>query len=110
MVARARTDAQRDLNFFVHVRGTGHQFPADHVPGDWMYPADRWQPGQIVEDRILFQIPPESMLAGTYDVLIGAYQRITGERLKVVEGANDGENRIALGQLQVTPLLPLVQH
>jgi hypothetical protein len=100
----------KDLNFFVHVRGSGHQFPADHVPGDWMYPADRWQPGQIVEDRILFQIPPESMLAGSYDVLIGAYRRSNGARLPVVEGPNDGENRIALGTLEVTPLWPLVQH
>ncbi|HEY6877971.1 MAG TPA: hypothetical protein VI299_08120, partial [Polyangiales bacterium] len=98
----------KDLTFFVHVRGDGVQFPADHVPGDWMYPADRWRAGEILEDRILFQLPPEAMKPGDYAVYIGAYRRSTGERLAIVTGANDGEQRVKLGNLRVEPLRPIL--
>jgi arabinofuranosyltransferase len=97
-----------DLTFFVHVTANGSQVPADHVPGDWMYPADRWRAGQILEDRILFQLPPEAMQAGDYRVYIGAYRRSTGERLAIVTGASDGGRRVLVGDLHVKPLRPLL--
>jgi hypothetical protein len=100
----------RDLMFFTHFvrEGAAAQLPSEHVPGDWMYPADRWQPGQILEDRTLFQLPPESMPAGDYSVYLGVYRRSTGQRLQVTAGASDADSRIAIGRLQVTPLMPLV--
>jgi arabinofuranosyltransferase len=97
-----------DLTFFVHMTDNHSQIPADHVPGDWMYPADRWQAGQILEDRILFQLPPEAMAPGEYTVYVGAYLRSSNERLAIVSGANDGQQRVRLGTLHVKPLRPLV--
>ncbi|HEY8038484.1 MAG TPA: hypothetical protein VIF15_01770, partial [Polyangiaceae bacterium] len=99
-----------DLFFFVHVTKPGFQSPADHVPGDWMYPADRWKAGQILEDRTLFQLPPFTITPGTYQVYLGAYRRSTGQRLKVLEGPNDGSDRILLGTLEVTRLHPLIEQ
>lgn len=100
----------RDLMFFTHfVRQDARtQLPSEHVPGDWMYPADRWQPGQILEDRMLFQLPPETMLAGDYSVYLGVYNRSTGARLHVTAGKSDGADRVPLGTLHVAPLMPLV--
>jgi len=98
-----------DLFFFTHVESSTFRVPYDAKPGDWMYPADRWQPGQIVEHRVLVQLPPE-MQTGTYDVLIGAYFRDSGERLAVVDGPQDGQNRLRLGPLEVTPLVPPFDH
>ncbi|MEO7096294.1 MAG: hypothetical protein ABI175_23750, partial [Polyangiales bacterium] len=97
----------KDTVFFVHVSAPGFQAPGDHTPGDWMWPGDRWQAGQILEDRTLFQLPPFTMKPGKYDVYIGVYDRATGERLKIVEGPNDGQNRVPLGSFDVKHLQPL---
>jgi hypothetical protein len=100
----------RDLYFFVHLLKTGTQVPSDHVPGDWMYPADRWQAGQTLEDRTLIQLPPFTVTAGTYKVMVGAYVRSTGKRLKVLSGPSDGDDRIPLGTLEVKPLEPIIHQ
>ena len=100
----------RDLYFFVHLVKGGKQTPSDHVPGDWMYPADRWAPGEILEDRNLIQLPPFVITPGTYQVFLGAYRRSTGERLKVTDGPSDGQDRIPLGTIEVTPLRPFLQQ
>jgi arabinofuranosyltransferase len=100
----------RDLYFFLHFIKPGTQMPADHVPGDWMFPADRWQAGEILEDRTLVQLPPFTIPAGTYRVVLGAYQRSTGKRLKVVSGPSDGDDRVPLGTVEVKPLEPIVDQ
>jgi hypothetical protein len=100
----------RDVYFFLHFVGGGAQIPADHVPGDWMYPADRWKAGQVLEDRTLFQVPPFTMLPGSYEVYLGAYRRSTGERLAIVAGGNAGENRVHLGTLVVTTFHPMIEQ
>jgi arabinofuranosyltransferase len=100
----------RDTMFFVHVTRSGFQTPADHVPGDWLYPADRWHAGEILEDRTLFQLPPLLMKPGTYKVYLGAYRRGTGERLKVLAGASDGQDRVLLGELTARALRPILDQ
>ncbi len=99
----------RDLTVFVHVSGEGVQAPGDHLPGDSMYPADRWQPGEILEDRTLFQLPI-TLRPGTYTVYIGFWRRSTGQRLKVLEGPQDGDDRIPLGTVTVRPFRPLLDQ
>lgn len=99
-----------DLYFFVHLTKPGFQMPADHVPGDWMYPADRWQPGETLEDRTLIQLPPFTVTPGTYDVYLGVYRRSTGQRIAVVDGPNDGSDRVRLGTVVVKPLLPMIEQ
>jgi hypothetical protein len=100
----------RDVYFFVHLNKQGFQFSQEHVPGDWMYPADRWRTGDVIEDRTLFQLPPFTVHPGTYDVYMGAYRRSTGERLKIVEGQSDGHDRVFLGTLVVDHLYPIVNQ
>lgn len=100
-----------DTWFFFHVeRPEGpdqraYRAPFDTLPGDFMYPADRWQPGQIIEHRVLFQVPWD-MPVGDYEVMAGVYRRKTGERLALTQGKDDGQRRLALGPLQITPLRP----
>ncbi len=97
-----------DTQFFVHINSAenkDYQAPYDHVPGDFMYPADRWKPGQIIEDRTLLQLPL-NMRHGKYKLNFGVYRHDSGERLKILEGANDGADRVLLGDLQVDRLLP----
>ena len=99
-----------DLYFFLHFVKESFQAPADHVPGDWMYPADRWQAGEILEDRTLFQLPPFTMGPGTYKVYLGVYVRGAGERLKVTSGAGDAQNRVLLGTLVVRERYPFIDQ
>ena len=98
-----------DTVIFVHVHRPDYQTPYDHLPGDWMYPADRWSAGEILEDRVLFQLP-WNMPVGEYTVSMGVYRRSTGERLQIIEGPNDGQNRLTLGTLKVGPLRPPLHH
>ena len=100
----------KDTYFFIHMSKPGSQIPGDHVPGDWMYPADRWNAGEILEDRTLLQFPPFVVKPGTYDVYIGVYRRSSGNRLAVLDGPNDGQNRIKLGTIEVTTLHPIFQQ
>jgi arabinofuranosyltransferase len=100
----------RDLYFFVHLLKPGTQIPSDHVPGDWMYPADRWKAEETLEDRTLIQLPPFTVTVGTYKVMLGVYQRSTGKRLKVLSGPSDGEDRIQVGTLEVKPLEPIIDQ
>ncbi len=100
-----------DTWFFFHVERPetpeqrAHRVPYDTLPGDFMYPADRWKPGQIIEHRVLFQVPWDMPL-GDYTVMAGVYRRSTGQRLKITEGPDDGQSRLPLGPLTITPLSP----
>jgi arabinofuranosyltransferase len=98
-----------DLSFRVQIEHSGYQTTTDHLPGDWMYPADRWRPGDVVEDRVLIQLPVD-MEPGEYQVYLDVYRRSTAERLPVLEGRADGAGRIDLGRLHVKRLLPLVHQ
>jgi hypothetical protein len=100
----------KDLYFFIHLNKSGFQYSAEHVPGDWMYPADRWREGDVIEDRTLVQLPPFTIVPGTYELSFGVYRRSTGERLKVLQGASDGSDRVHLGTLVVDRLYPLVNQ
>lgn len=100
---------EKDWWVFVHLEKPGYRHPADHVPGDWMWPADRWRKGDVVEDRSLVQLPP-FMAPGTYDVWVGMYRRSTWERLKVLKGPKDGENRVKVGRITVHAQRPFVDQ
>ncbi|MBI5515723.1 MAG: hypothetical protein HY909_18215 [Deltaproteobacteria bacterium] len=106
---RAPGPLPADTTVFIHVDRPDYRATMDHPPGDWMYPADRWRAGDIVEDRVLFQLPI-GMPPGTYNVFIGLYRRATGERLHVTSGANDGTDRIPLGTLSVRALRPVLDQ
>lgn len=101
----------RDTWFFFHVERPkaedheGFRAPFDTLPGDFMYPADRWKPGQIIEHRVLFQVP-WNMPIGDYRVMAGVYRRGSGERVKIVDGPDDGQQRLDLGPFSVTSLNP----
>ncbi|MBI2390280.1 MAG: hypothetical protein HYV09_11885 [Deltaproteobacteria bacterium] len=97
----------KDVTFFVHVTRQNFQAPLDHVPGDSMYPADRWRPGDIVEDRVLFQLPL-NMRPGKYDVYFGIYRRSTGERYPIQGGPADG--RLLIGSFEVKRLYPVIHQ
>jgi hypothetical protein len=52
----------------------------DSIPVDWGYPTTRWQPGEVVADRVWLPIKPDAP-AGSYHLFIGMYDPETGQRL-----------------------------
>ncbi|HEY3448333.1 MAG TPA: carbohydrate-binding family 9-like protein [Myxococcales bacterium] len=86
---------------FVHVEGTNHGgilVNADHVPVDNLYPTDRWQPGQIVEDSYTITVPPTA--PDEMVVFIGFYR--FDDRLPIDQRSDhDGGNRIPAVKFKV---------
>lgn len=91
----------KNWKMFVHVEGAGRGgilVNADHVPIDNLYPTDKWQPAQIIEDAYSITVPqnaPDEMV-----VFIGFYR--FDDRLGVDDRAShDGANRIAAFRFKV---------
>ena len=100
---------EEDWWVFVHLEKQGGRLPVDHVPGDWLYPANRWRAGDVIEDRTLVQLPP-TLAPGDYDVFVGLYRRSTGKRLVVVQGQQDGQQRIHVGKIHIRAQRPFLDQ
>ncbi len=69
----------------------------DGHPANWALPMTCWLPGQIIHDPHTFTIS-ESAAPGTYYVLIGLYDELTGERAFVHTADIAMANAVALPQ------------
>jgi hypothetical protein len=87
-----------DYKVFVHVRDANGNvvFQNDKLPLNALLPMTRWQPGVLLRDAHAMVIPAD-VPAGTYQVLAGVYDPITGERVRTAQG-NDA---VTLGEVQV---------
>jgi hypothetical protein len=85
--ALASTD--RPYTVFVHlldeagaVRGYG-----DSEPSGGAYPTTGWLPAEYLADRHTVALAPDAPV-GTYRLAVGLYDPVTGERLKMPDGAD----------------------
>jgi hypothetical protein len=89
-----RCDARlpADYTTFVHVRdGTGGVTgqpgtilaQMDRPPVGGAYPTSLWDPGEIIRDTVQIPVPPQAP-AGDYEVIVGLYDFVTGQRLLVL--------------------------
>lgn len=99
-----------DIQVFVHLTRMAPpraRTSLDHPMGDWMYPASRWRPADVIEDRVLIQLPLD-LVPGEYEVHAGLFDRATGERIGVTEGPATEDDRLPLGRLEIRPMRHLV--
>ncbi|HEY2748555.1 MAG TPA: hypothetical protein VGL86_28225, partial [Polyangia bacterium] len=88
---------------FVHIDGSGTRINGDHVPLDGKFPTNYWVVGSYITDEHL--IKPSDNNTGTapaggvYQVYMGMY--LGAERLKIVSGPSDGDNRARLGGITI---------
>jgi hypothetical protein len=61
------------------------------------YPSSLWDEGEIIKDD--FGVPLEQLEPGRYELLVGLYDFVTGDRLPV-DGSSDGT--ILLQSFEVT--------
>jgi hypothetical protein len=83
---RAERRMDVDYKVFVHIADPATAVPVaqdDAMPVQWRYPTTRWAPGEVVVDTIAISL--QDAPAGTYDLALGVYNPVDGERLPVVD-------------------------
>jgi 4-amino-4-deoxy-L-arabinose transferase-like glycosyltransferase len=84
---------------FIHFDQPANRFHGDHDPLDGKLPTQYWLPGDYIVDPHDVEIPLITTPSGPYTMYMGFW---LGEgRLKVIQGPNDGVNRVQLGTLRV---------
>jgi uncharacterized membrane protein len=58
----------------------------DVAPDAGAYPTSRWVTGEVVEDAVRIDLPAD-LPAGSYDLVVGLYDPLTGRRLPVLDRA-----------------------
>jgi 4-amino-4-deoxy-L-arabinose transferase-like glycosyltransferase len=101
---QALGDLDKDYTVFVHLVGgynpaTGGPVWAqdDSWPLAGGHPTTRWLPGQVVVDRHVVEVP-EGTPPGVYQIHVGLYDALTGERLSV---ADADQERIVIGEIEL---------
>jgi hypothetical protein len=85
---------------FLHVDYPGSRIHGDHYPMGGDFPTSDWPQGQIVKDVYELQIDTYAS-TGDYTVNFGFYR--SGSRMSVQpDSAHDGQNRVPMGQIEVT--------
>ena len=96
---QATEPVDKSYNVFVHVFDSqgGLQGQVDSPPASGRYPTFLWQPGQVVVDNHVVNLPSDAP-TGTYRVAVGMYDEATQERLPVLDGEGQAvpEGRIML--------------
>jgi hypothetical protein len=88
---------------FAHAESDRIWGQRDGVPGCGFWPTNKWQPGQVVIDRISIPLAADTP-PGRYPLLVGLYDWATGIRLEVLDAAgNPVGNQVELAQIEVVP-------
>ena len=76
-----------DQTFFVHLRAPNEVLAAqDGDSGDGFYPLKLWRPGDVIIDERFIEVPPQADRAQLF-IELGLYDRVTGQRVKVIDSA-----------------------
>ncbi len=78
---RAETTPPADYTVFLHLRNSANQNAAqkDSPPAEGRYPTSLWDAGEIIVDKRL--LPLAGVPPGRYNLVVGLYNAVTGERL-----------------------------
>ncbi|MGE5265555.1 MAG: glycosyltransferase family 39 protein, partial [Acidobacteriota bacterium] len=82
-------------------RGQAIRAQEDNQPADGTRPTSTWEPGQVVEDRHAFGIPPGTP-PGDYGIQVVVYQSAGGRAANIVAPDNARGQALALAPLEVS--------
>ena len=87
---RASASQETRFTVFTQLLGPDGQLYGQHdsPPGYGTLSTDRWQPGQLIPDEHRFFVA-DNARPGDYQLLIGFYNPLTGERVPRTDGAGD---------------------
>ncbi|MFO7539503.1 MAG: hypothetical protein R6X32_15800, partial [Chloroflexota bacterium] len=84
-----QADAETAVSYrvFLHLVGPDGTLVAqsDGEPAQWQRPTTGWLPGEIIGDAHQLHLPPE-LQPGSYTLLAGLYEPVSGERLVMAGG------------------------
>ncbi|MEJ2211333.1 MAG: hypothetical protein P8129_20155 [Anaerolineae bacterium] len=72
----------------------------DGPPGSGQAPTDRWQPGQVIDDVVTLEVPPDAS-PGEYTVEVGMYRYTDLARALTLNEEGVPVERVVLGTVQV---------
>lgn len=101
---QARREVHRDYTVFTHLIDSEDEIWAqmDNPPRGGNYPTSFWDPGEVISDRYEIPLPSDTPL-GEYLIEVGLYLPSTGERLPVLDEAEQVlGNRVLLDTVAVT--------
>jgi hypothetical protein len=76
-----------DQTFFVHLLAVNRLLTtSDGDSGDGFYPLRAWQPGDVIVDERILEVPAQADRSQLL-VELGLYDRATQQRVKVIEAA-----------------------
>jgi len=84
---------------FIHFDQPANRFHGDHVPLGGKFPTEYWMPGDYIVDPHKIDIPIFTTPSGIYKMYMGFW--LGNDRIKIIEGPNDGSNRSPIGDLRV---------
>ena len=98
---------QTDYTVFVHLIGptnpaTGNPLwaQADSMPVEALRPTTSWQPGEVIQDMHVLFIPDDAPQA-IYQLNIGLYEAVTGQRLPVQHSDGTIAEQVTLLEIDV---------
>ncbi|WP_119067967.1 ArnT family glycosyltransferase [Aggregatilinea lenta] len=93
---------QRDYSIYIHLLDADGSRVAgwDGQPLQGEYPTRDWQPGESLLDYWVLQIPPDTP-AGTFDLRVGIYDSLTGERLPVTVDGDPADDGLTIDTITV---------
>lgn len=83
---------------FVHLDAPNQRINGDHEPVDGKYPVRLWDEGDVIVDRQEVSVPATHR-PGRYVIYVGFFRGDT--RIKVVDGPQDGSDRVRAGTIEV---------
>ncbi|MCK6629690.1 MAG: cellulase family glycosylhydrolase [Anaerolineae bacterium] len=107
---RSVQEVANNYTVFIHLTDVNGLLLAqeDSPPGQGKFPTSRWSPGQLVEDEHHI-LTVENLSDGKYDLKVGLYNSVTGERLSVQsEGNPTPDSSLRLMELMVGEVGPTV--
>jgi hypothetical protein len=93
---RSTGPIEQDYKVFIHLLGAdfnpdlGNPLwgQVDRVPLEGAVPMPAWKPGVVVEDGYRLPVDPDTP-AGTYQIVVGMYDGLSGARLPVFDAAGE---------------------
>jgi len=96
-----RNVVENDHVFIAFVDAQGKSWgQVDSQPGFNFTPTTRWQPGELMEDTYILNLPPD-LPPGTYQLRVGMYDPDTMQRRQTHNRAGETSDQIWLGELVV---------
>ncbi|MGB0383683.1 MAG: phospholipid carrier-dependent glycosyltransferase [Ardenticatenaceae bacterium] len=99
---QAETRLERDLTVFVHLVGPDGQLVSqqDQEPLGGFFPTSLWPAGQVIADEYELLLPADAP-AGTYELRVGMYDLVTGQRLPI------SQNGLVIGDYVTVATIPI---